>query len=130
MAQSDTIADLLTRLRNAVTARRKYVDFRMSKVKVEIARVLQQQGFIEQMLVDNDHRRVRLFLKYDENREPVLQGLTRLSSPGLRRYVSSQKIPRVNGGLGTTIISTSKGVMDGETAKKARVGGELICKVW
>jgi len=130
MAHTDTIADLLTRLRNAVRARHRYIDFRLSKMKLEVVKLLEKQGFIEHMLVNNEQRKVRVFLKYDIDREPVLQGLKRHSSPGLRKYVTSERIPRVNGGLGIAVVSTSQGLMDGETARKAKIGGELICLVW
>lgn len=130
MAQSDTIADLLTRLRNAVQARQRFVDMRTSKMKLSIMKVLEKQGFIEHILVNEEKAKMRVFLKYAHGREPVLQGLKRISSPGLRRYVSSRSIPRIRSGLGTTILSTPAGVIDGETARKQNVGGELLCCVW
>lgn len=130
MAQSDTIADLLTRLRNAVQARQKYVDMHTSKMKFNILKVLEKQGLIEHILVNEEKGKMRIFLKYAQGREPVLQGLKRISSPGLRRYVSSKKIPRIRGGMGTSILSTPMGIIDGETARKQNVGGELLCYVW
>ncbi len=130
MAQHDPISDLLTRLRNAVTAKRRFVDALASKEKLNLIKVLEKQGFIENILVDEKKGKMRIFLKYSEGREPVLQGLKRMSSPGLRRYVASTKIPRVHGGMGTAIISTSRGVLDGETARQMKVGGELLCLVW
>jgi len=130
MAQSDTIADLLTRLRNAVQARQKYVDMYASKMKFNILKVLEKQGFIEHVLVNEEKGKMRIFLKYTKGREPVLQGVKRISSPGLRRYVPSRSIPRIRGGMGTTILSTPMGIVDGETARKQNVGGELLCCVW
>lgn len=126
----DPIADLLTRIRNAKLARHRFVDFSPSKVKVEIVKVLQSQGFIDKYMVDEQKGRARLFLKYSEGREPVITGLKRMSSPGLRRYVGYRQIPRVCGGMGIAILSTPGGVIDGETARKNRLGGELLCLVW
>jgi small subunit ribosomal protein S8 len=130
MAQSDTISDLLTRLRNAVQARQRYVDMYTSKIKLNIMKVLEKQGFIEHVLVNEEKGKMRIFLKYAQGREPVLQGLKRISSPGLRRYIPSRSIPRIRGGMGTTILSTPIGIVDGETARKQNVGGELLCYVW
>ena len=130
MAQSDTIADLLTRLRNGVMARRRFVDVYLSKVKLNIIKFLEGQGYLERVLVDKEKGKVRIFLKYTQDREPVLQGLKRISSPGLRRYTSVEKIPRIQGGMGTVILSTSKGIIDGETARKEKLGGEFLCCVW
>lgn len=129
MAQSDKIADLLTRLRNAASARHRFVDIHLSKMKKSIVAVLQQKGFIEQFLINEKTGKMRIFLKYTDGREPVLSMLKRMSSPGLRRYVGSQKIPRVRGGLGMAIVSTPKGVMDGDSAREQNLGGELICLV-
>jgi small subunit ribosomal protein S8 len=130
MAHSDGIADLLTRLRNGVKAKRRFVDSRTSRTKVDIVKVLERKGFIESVLIDTDKRRMRIFLKYAEGRDPVLQGLKRSSSPGMRQYIGSQEIPRIYGGIGMAILSTSKGVLDGETARRENVGGELLCYVW
>lgn len=130
MTQHDPISDLLTRLRNAVTAKRRFVDALPSKEKLNLIKVLEKQGFIENILVDEKKGKMRIFLKYSEGREPILQGLKRMSSPGLRRYVASTEIPRVHGGMGIAIISTSRGVLDGETARQMKVGGELLCLVW
>jgi small subunit ribosomal protein S8 len=126
----DPISDLLTRIRNARQARHRYVDFQVSKMQVNVIRVLQEQGFVEQFLVDDESGKGRIILKYAQGREPVIQGLKRISSPGLRRYVSARKIPRVLSGLGIAIVSTSKGIMDGESARKQKLGGELLCLVW
>lgn len=130
MAQTDTISDLLTRLRNAARARKRFVDMRTSKIKLNIMKVLEKQGFVEHVLVNEEKSRMRIFLRYSRGREAALQDLKRVSSPGLRRYVSCRHIPRIRGGMGTAILSTPKGVIDGETARKENVGGELLCYVW
>jgi len=126
----DPIADLLTRIRNAKQAKHRFVDFRPSLLKVEIVKVLKAQGFIDKFLVDEEAGRARVFLKYAEGRESVIKGLTRMSSPSLRRYVGYRQIPRVYGGMGVAILSTPGGVVDGETARKQKLGGELLCLVW
>jgi small subunit ribosomal protein S8 len=127
---NDPIADLLTRIRNAKQARHRYVDFRPSKIKMEIVRVLQEQGFVEKLLVNEEKGQARLFLKYAGAREPVIKGLNRISSPSLRRYVGYRQIPRIYGGMGIAILSTPGGIVDGETARKQKLGGELLCLVW
>ena len=126
----DPIADLLTRIRNAKQARHRFVDFRPNKINVEIVKVLHAQGFVEKYLVDEEKGRARLFLRYANGREPVLKGLDRFSSPSLRRYVGYRQIPRIFGGMGVAILSTPGGVLDGETARKNKLGGELLCLVW
>ena len=126
----DPIADLLTRIRNARLARHRFVDFSPSKMKVEIIKVLQAQGFIDRYMIDEQQGRARLFLKYAGGREPVIKGLKRISSPGLRRYVGYRQIPHVYGGMGVAILSTPGGIVDGETARKQKLGGELLCLVW
>jgi small subunit ribosomal protein S8 len=126
----DPIADLLTRIRNAKLAKHRFVDFRPSKLKVEIVKVLQAQGFVDKYLVDDEKGRARVFLKYADGRESVIRGLTRMSSPALRRYVGYRQIPRVFGGMGVAILSTPGGIVDGETARKQKLGGELLCLVW
>jgi small subunit ribosomal protein S8 len=130
MSMHDPIADLLTRIRNAKQARHRYVDFRVSKIKVNIIKILQEQGFVENFLINDEAGKGRVFLKYANGREPVIQGLKRVSTPGLRRYVCTRQIPKVLGGMGIAIVSTSKGVMDGESARKQKLGGELLCLVW
>jgi small subunit ribosomal protein S8 len=126
----DPIADLLTRIRNGKSAKHRYVDFYPSKLKVNILKIMQQQGFLDHFLIDEEAGNGRVFLKYLRGREPVIQGLKRVSTPGLRRYVNVQQIPRVLGGMGIAIISTSQGVMDGESARRQKLGGELLCLVW
>ncbi len=127
---NDPIADLLTRIRNARQARHRFVDFRPSKIKMEIVRVLHEQGFVDKFLVNEEQGQARLFLKYAGGREPVLKGLNRVSSPSLRRYVGYRQIPRIYGGMGVAILSTPGGIIDGETARQKKLGGELLCLVW
>ena len=130
MSHQDPISDLLTRLRNAMTARRRFVDVSLSRQKHDILKVLEKQGFIEHILVDDEHKKMRIFLRYADGREPLLQGLKRISKPSLRNYIKHDEIPRISGGLGVAILSTSQGVVDGETARTKGIGGELLCYVW
>jgi len=133
MALSDPIADFLTRIRNATKAEHRYVDVSWSKVKQNIADILKNQGFVENYLVQRDENQrgtMRVFLKYADGRQPVIQGLKRISKPGLRRYVGHDDIPRFYGGMGLSIISTSQGVMAGIEARKRKIGGELLCLIW
>src|ERR1700733_2856654 len=120
MAISDPIADFLTRIRNALKAQHRYVDIGWSKLKQNIADILKNQGFIEGYLVKHDNKNrgtIRIFLKYGEGRQPVIQGIKRVSKPGLRQYVGYQDIPKFFGGMGLSIVSTSRGVMAGSDAK-------------
>jgi len=133
MAVSDPIADFLTRIRNAIRSQHRYVDVSWSKIKQNIAEILKDKGFIENYLVKLDGNRgnMRIFLKYTQTRMPVIQGLRRMSKPGLRKYVKSEEIPtRFFGGEGLSIVSTSQGVIPGSEAKNKKIGGELICLVW
>lgn len=130
---SDPVSDFLTRIRNALRARHRYVDVPLSKLKQNIAVILKEQGFIENFLVKQDQNNrgtMRVFLKYRLGRTPVITGIKRMSKPGLRRYVSCDDIPHFYGGLGLSIVSTSKGVLAGQDAQKQKVGGELLCIVW
>jgi small subunit ribosomal protein S8 len=132
-AVSDPIADFLTRIRNATRAQHRYVDVNWSKLKQNIADILKGQGFIENYLVkleNNQRGTIRVFLKYTEQRQPVIQGVKRVSRPGLRRYVGHTEIPRFFGGSGVSILSTSQGIMAGQEASKRKIGGELLCMVW
>ena len=132
-AISDPIADFLTRIRNATRAQHRYVDIAWSVMKQNIAEILKSHGFIESYLVKQDNKQrgsMRIFLKYTDGRQPVIQGIKRVSKPGLRRYVGHQDIPRFYGGLGLSILSTSNGVMAGFEAMTKKVGGELLCMVW
>ena len=130
MSFNDPIAELLTKIRNAKDARHRFVDLSHSKIKVEILNILKTQGFIENFLVDEKNHKIRVFLRYTKEREAVIRGLTRISTCGLRQYVGYSDIPRVFNGMGIAIMSTSKGVVDGETARNLKVGGELLCTVW
>jgi small subunit ribosomal protein S8 len=132
MAVSDPVADFLTRIRNAVNAKHRYVDINWSKLKQSIADIMKQQGFIENYLVNIENQRgtIRIFLKYTEGRQPVIQGLKRVSKPGLRKYVAHTDIPMFYGGLGVPVLSTSQGVIVGYDARKRKIGGELLCLIW
>ena len=132
MSMTDPIADMLTRIRNALIASYDTVDIPSSRLKVDVANVLKSEGFIKNHRIMAEGRRetIRVFLKYDENGEPAIGGLKRVSRPGLRFYTKSDRIPQVLGGFGVNILSTSKGVMTDREAKKIGVGGEVLCSVW
>jgi small subunit ribosomal protein S8 len=132
MSQTDPIADFLTRIRNGLIADHDDVVMPASTFKAEIARILREQGYIEDFAVEPGRvgRQLRVRLRYTEDRKPVIAGLERLSKPGRRRYVGAGEVPKVLGGMGTTIVSTSRGVMTGHQARHAKVGGELVAKVW
>jgi small subunit ribosomal protein S8 len=133
MSLCDPIADLLTRIRNASMARHERVDVSFSKLNSRIVEILQEEGYIRNFKLVKDssgHPQARLYLKYDNDGNPIITGLRRESRPGLRRYVKADEIPLVLSGLGITILSTSRGVMTGERARSAQVGGELLCSVW
>lgn len=132
MTVTDPIADMLTRIRNAVMVQHDSVLIPSSKMKIAIAKRLREEGFINdyEMVRDKSHRMIKIHLKYDENNRPIINGLERVSKPGLRVYVGSKEIPRIYGGLGIAIVSTSKGVMTGQKAWHEGIGGELLCYVW
>ena len=132
MNVTDPIADMLTRIRNASAARHRELTLPSSRVKREIARILAQEGFIESFETrpDGVQEQLSLKLKYVEGRTPVVTGLRRISKPGLRVYARKTEIPRVLGGLGTAILSTSQGIMTGSQARKLNLGGEVLCYVW
>lgn len=132
MSMTDPIADMLTRIRNGIQSRHDRVDVPASKLKVEIARILKSEGFISNYKVVEDKTQplLRVYLKYSEAGEPVIHGIERISRPGRRVYRNRQEIPRVLGGLGLAIVSTSKGVLSGAEAAKTGVGGEVLCQVW
>jgi small subunit ribosomal protein S8 len=134
MNVNDPIADMLTRIRNAVRARHESVNIPSSRVKVAIANVLKDEGFIRDFAIVNDEGRPQPMLKvdlsYSRQKQPVLSGIQRVSKPGLRVYVRRDEIPRVYGGLGIAILSTPKGIMTGQEARRQSVGGELLCYVW
>ncbi len=131
--QTDPIADLLTRIRNAARAKHARVDVPASKMKTEIARILKEEGYIStfKLVEENKTRKtLRVFLKYTPDRRSVITGLKRISRPGSRRYLGVADIRPVVGGLGINILTTPSGLMTGRAARKARVGGELLCEVW
>ncbi len=132
MTISDPIADMLTRIRNAVTVRHNFVLIPASRMKLAIARILREEGFITdyEVLKGKSHRVIKIYLKYSDDNQPVLSGLERVSKPGLRVYAQRKEIPRVYGGLGIAIVSTPKGVMTGQQAWRQGIGGELLCYIW
>ena len=132
MSMTDPIADMLTRIRNGIQSRHDRVELPSSKLKVEIARILKSEGFISnyKLIEDKIQPLLRIYLKYSQDGEPVIHGIERISRPGRRVYRNKQEIPRVLGGLGLAIVSTSKGVLSGTEAVKNGVGGEVICQVW
>jgi len=131
MPTTDPIADFLTRVRNALMARKTYVDIPFSRVKLDLARVLLEAYYIRDYVhVDEGPQGfVRVYLKYTNGR-PAIQGLRRVSTPGLRQYVGSRDIPRVRNGLGTAILTTPKGLLTGNQARRAGVGGEVLAEIW
>ena len=135
MSMTDPIADFLTRIRNGITAAHETVDIPSSKVKQELARILEEQGYIEgfSVLPPNPRRPnelIEIHLKYTQSRESVISGLRRVSRPGKRVYVDARHIPKVLGGMGTAIVSTSRGMMTGHEARREGVGGEVLAEVW
>ena len=135
MSMTDPVADFLTRLRNGAKAQHHDVTIPSSKLKVEMARILKEQGYIEAYEVGaaanaRPGQEITVTLKYTDERKPVITGLRRVSRPGQRTYVDHAHIPRVQGGMGTAIISTSKGVMTGHEARQQGVGGEVVANVW
>ncbi len=127
----DPISDMLTRIRNASRAQLPETEMPHSKLKESIAHILKREGYIAEVAVDGKptSKKLKLKLKY-AGRTPVIEGIKRVSTPGLRRYSGATEVPRVLGGLGTTILSTSQGIMTGTEAKKKNVGGEMLCVVW
>lgn len=129
---TDPIADMLTRIRNACHARYAKVDIPASLVKREIARILVEQKFINSFTdIEKDHKpHIRLYLKYDQNEVPMISGLQRVSSPGLRKYVRKDAVPKVLNGLGIAVVSTSRGVLTDRQTRELGVGGEVLCYIW
>jgi small subunit ribosomal protein S8 len=129
---SDPIADMLTRIRNATMARHDAVLVSSSKLKLSIAKILKEEGFIKdfEIVRGKPHRTIKIYIKYQDRNQPALTGLERVSKPGLRIYVEKKEIPRVYGGMGIAIISTPRGVMTGRQAWRQGVGGELLCYIW
>ena len=133
MSVSDPIADMLTRIRNAVKARFDSVVIPSSKLKIEIAKIMQEEGYISGYEVIGSGSAdsiLKIYLKYKKDKSGVINGLKRVSKPSLRVYAQKEKLPRVMGGLGTVIVSTSQGVMTANKAKKLGIGGEIICYLW
>ena len=132
MTISDPIADMLTRIRNAIMARHDYVSIPAAKVKLSIARILKEEGFINdyEVIRGKPERLIKIHLKYFDGNQPAISGLERVSKPGLRVYAQQKEIPRVYGGLGIAIISTSKGLKTGQQAWHMGIGGELLCYIW
>tara|TARA_B100000214_G_C23936068_1_gene613241 strand:+ start:423 stop:824 length:402 start_codon:yes stop_codon:yes gene_type:complete len=133
MSMSDPIADFLTRIRNGLQAKKRWVDIPGSTLKKRIALVLKEENFINDFFFigsDDNKETIRLFLKYDYNNKPVIEKIKRISKPGLRVYVGANKVPRVLDGLGISILSTSKGVLSNKKANLLGIGGELLCEVY
>lgn len=132
MVLTDPIADMLTRIRNANMAEKMQVAMPHSKMKSEIARILKAEGFIKDYTMENENGKpvLNVFLKYTIEREPVIQGLRRISKPSCRKYVNAEEVPRVLGGIGIAILSTSSGVMTDADAREKKIGGEVLCYIW
>lgn len=132
MVTSDPIADMLTRIRNANQVGHEKLEIPGSNIKRQIAEILKREGFVRdaEFITDEKQGVIRLFLKYGKGQERVITGLKRISKPGLRVYVNHDSIPRVLGGLGVAVLSTSKGLMTDREARKERIGGEVLCYVW
>jgi small subunit ribosomal protein S8 len=132
MSITDPIADMLTKIRNASLARFEKVDIATSKLKLEIVKILKNEGYVKNFKKVNQENLsyIRIFLKYDDGQNPIIHGLEKISTPGRRVYSGYRKIPRVYNGYGTVIVSTSEGVTTGRKALEKKVGGELICSVW
>lgn len=132
MKLTDPVADMLARIRNAIGARHQKVDIPASNLKVEIARILKEEGYISNFKSSEEegHKVIRIYLKYDNNNESAISNVARVSRPGCRVYVRRTEIPRVLGGMGINILTTPRGVMTGRQARKQGVGGEVLCEVW
>ncbi len=132
MSMTDTIGDLLTRIRNAGKARFDKVDIPASRMKITLARIFKDEGFIKNYKVIKDNKQgiLRIYLKYDDQNQPLIQRLERVSKPSRRVYNGCEELPKVQGGLGVAVISTSKGVMTDRRARKLGIGGEVLCQIW
>lgn len=130
MSFNDPIAEFLTKIRNAQQAQHKFVDVSLSKMKSSIANIMKDHGFIENFIINDNDRKMRVFLKYNKSRNGIIRKLQRISSPGRRIYLSVDKLPRIMGGIGIAVLSTSKGIIDDETARKNKTGGEVLCYIW
>jgi small subunit ribosomal protein S8 len=127
---NDPIADMLTRIRNAVLQKHRYVDVRSSKLIMSILSVMEEAGFVQGYVASENQKEIRVFLRYHLNKFSLIQGLKRVSTPGRRIYIGWEDVPVVQNGLGLAVVSTSKGVMSGQKAKHEKVGGEFICTIW
>jgi small subunit ribosomal protein S8 len=133
MSMTDPVADLLTRVRNACMEKHEKVEVPASRLKANIVRVLKDEGFIKNFRLnrdDNGHVSIKIFLKYDDKGESVIRGIRRVSKPGVRKYAGVASVPKVLGGVGISILSTSKGVLASQKAAQNKVGGEILCEVW
>jgi len=132
MSQTDPIADMLTRIRNAVQARKKEVSLPSSGIKIEIAKILREEGFIRNYKIIEDKKQgiLNITLKYAEENQKVITGIRRVSSPGCRIYCTKDSVPKVLDGLGIAIVSTSKGLMSGQKCEETGIGGEVLCSIW
>jgi small subunit ribosomal protein S8 len=131
MSHTDPIADMLTRIRNAIMAEKKDVDIPLSKIKVEISKIFKREGYISEYKVENEFPgKIVIDLKYKDKNKNVIEGLKKISKPGLRVYADTDSIPEVLGGLGLAVLSTSKGLMTGKECKKSRIGGEVLIYIW
>lgn len=130
MSFNDPIGEFLTKVRNATSARHRFVDVHLNKMKLAIVKIMQEQGFIENYLVDESRGLMRIFLKYNRSRQPIIHGLKRVSTPGLRKYVGYREISSVFNGMGVGIVSTPDGIITDVEARKKRKGGEYLCCIW
>jgi small subunit ribosomal protein S8 len=132
MSMTDPVSDMLTRLRNATTVRHDRTDVPASKMKLEIAKILKQEGFIRtfKLLEEGPQGLIRIYLKYADDGEPAIHGVRRISKPGRRVYRGADDLPKVRNGLGVAVVSTNRGVLTDEQARGLRVGGEVLCEVW
>lgn len=132
MSMTDPIADMLTRIRNALTASFSTVDIPSSRLKIDIAKVLKSEGFIKNFKVTEDQKQgvMRIYFKFDDKGDSIISGLKRISKPGCRMYSKGDRIPQVLNGYGITILSTSRGIMTDKQARKMGIGGEIICSIW
>lgn len=132
MAVSDPVADMLTKIRNASLAKHEKVDISTSKLKLQIVKILKNEGYVKNFkkVTKDGVSFIRIFLKYDDNQNPILHGIDRISTPGRRVYSGYREMPRVYNGYGVVVVSTSDGVITGKKATEKKVGGELICSIW
>ena len=132
MSMTDPVADMLTRIRNATTVRHDRTDVPASKMKLEIAKILKQEGFIRtfKLLEEGPQGLIRIYLKYADDGEPAIHGMRRVSRPGRRVYRGAGELPKVQSGLGVAVVSTNRGVLTDEQARSLRVGGEVLCEIW